>query len=61
MLVSVVFGPCGKYGCQYSVAVMDPSTGKEFEKPFAASSFADIATILDIEVSAMLSRQKGVH
>ena len=37
-------------------AVMDPSTGKEFEKPFGASTFGDIAMILDIEVPAMLAR-----
>lgn len=55
-IVSVAFGPCGKYGEQYSVTVMDPTTGKEFYKPFGASSFADIAMILDIEVPAMLAR-----
>ena len=56
LIVSVAFGPCGKYGDQYSVTVMDPTTGKEFDKPFGASSFADIAMILDIEVPAMLAR-----
>lgn len=56
LIVSVVFGPCGKYVDQYSVTVMDPTTGQEFDKPFAASSFADIAMILDMEVPAMLAR-----
>ena len=56
LIVSVAFGQCGKYGDQYSVTVMDPATGKEFDKPFGASSFADIAMILDIEVPAMLAR-----
>ena len=56
LIVSVAFGPCGKYGDQYSVAVMDLATGKEFDKPFGASSFGDIAMILDIEVPAMLAR-----
>jgi hypothetical protein len=55
-IVSVAFGPCGKYGEKYSVTVMDLTTGKEFYKPFGASSFADIAMILDIEVRAMLAR-----
>lgn len=56
LIVSVAFGPCGKYGDQYSVTVMDPTTGQEFDKPFGASSFTDIAMILDIEVPAMLAR-----
>ena len=57
LIVSVSFGPCGNYGDQYSVTVMDPATGREFEKPFGASSFDDVAMILDIEVPAMLAQK----
>jgi hypothetical protein len=55
LIVSIAFGPCGGRGDQYSVTVMDPATGNEFAKPFAASSFADIAMILNIEVPVMLA------
>ena len=59
LIVSIVFGPCrqlGEKGDLYSVTVMDPTTGKEFEKPFGASCFGTIAEILDNEVPAMLAR-----
>ena len=51
LIVSVCFGPCGDRGGDlYSVNVMDPRTGREFDEPFAASSFADIREILRNEV-----------
>jgi hypothetical protein len=56
LIVSVAFGPCGDKGDLYSVTVMDPTTGREFDKPFGASDFATIAEILDNEVPAMLAR-----
>jgi len=56
LIVSIAFGPCGDKGDLYSVTVLDPATGREFEKPFGASDFETIAEILDAEVPVMLSR-----
>lgn len=55
LIVSIVFGPCGNRGVLYSVTVLDPSTGKEFRKPFGASDFSTIAEILKNEVPALLA------
>lgn len=57
MIVSVAYGPCGQYGNQYSVTVTDLRTGKEFDTPFGARTFGDIAMILDIEVPKLLGEE----
>ena len=46
-IVSICFGPCGEEGkLLWSVDVLNRQTQKEFDAPFAASSFEDIAYIL---------------
>jgi len=53
LIVSIVFGQCGNKGCLWSVSVMDPMTGREFESPFGSSDFETIAEILNNEVPKM--------
>lgn len=59
MIISVCYGNCGQSGNLYSVTVMDLTTGEEFDKPFGASSFGDIAMILDIEVPKLLAKRRA--
>ena len=54
LIVSVIYGPTNGFGDIYSVSVFDNSSGREFENPFGASCFEDIAMILDAEVPKFL-------
>ena len=59
-IVSVVFGPrSGTSEAIYSVAVINTFTGQEFPKPFAASEFCTIATILNTEIPLLLDESEA--
>ena len=59
-LVSVVFGPCGSAESIYSVTAQHVATGREFDSPFGALFFSQIADILDREIPAMMLRQTDI-
>ena len=47
--VSVVYGPCGDRGPQFSVDVLTPD-GQSFDRPFQALSFDHAVEIAEIEI-----------
>lgn len=55
LIVSIIYGPSDGFGDIYSVSVFDKSSDREFEKPFGASCFEDIAMILDAEIPKFLA------
>lgn len=58
LLISVTFGDCGGRSL-WSVAAMNAVTGTMFNVPFVASSFGDIAEILEIEAPKLFVSEKN--
>ena len=49
MTVSIVYGPCGDRGLQWSVNVLSPD-GREFARPFLANDALHALDIAELEI-----------
>ena len=58
--ISVVFGPAHGYEAIYIVTAKHVATGREFDSPFGALFFSQIADILDREIPAMMQQQTDI-